>query len=369
MRESSRARPGYPEFVTLPIEKSFKPMLARRLDALPEGDGHLFEPKWDGFRALLFRDGEEWALQSRSGKPLARYFPELGPPILAQLPERCVLDGEIVIASDDGIDFACLQNRLHPAASRVAKLAAETPAAFVAWDLLCVADEDLTQSPFAERRARLEALMQGVRHPLHCTPATLDRELALDWFSRFEGAGFDGVMAKPLAGVYEPGKRSMFKVKHKRTADVVLGGFRWHKQGPGELLGSLLLGLFDEHGVLQHVGIAASFTQKRRAELVSELAPLREDALDGHPWQSWSGGAQRVPGASSRWSSGKSLAWEPLRPERVLEVSYDNMLGTRFRHTTHFVRWRPDREPPSCTYDQLEVVAPAELAQLFRRGA
>lgn len=354
--------------VDFPLDTPIKPMLAKRVDAIPSSDGFLFEPKWDGFRALLLRDGDEWELQSRESKPLARYFPELAEPVLAQLPARCVLDGEIVIASERGLDFGVLQNRLHPAASRIERLAGETPASLVFWDLLCEGDEDLCARPFSERRERLEALMAKVAAPLHCTPATRDPQVAHDWFTRFEGAGLDGVMAKPLGGKYEPGKRSMLKVKHQRTADVVLAGFRWHKNGPGELLGSLLLGLFDDDGVLQHVGIAASFTAKRRAELPIELEPLRENALAGHPWQSWSG-EQRVPGASSRWNRGKSLAWEPLRPERVLEVSYDHMHGSRFRHTAHFVRWRPDRSPASCTYEQLEVAPPLELAQVFRHGS
>lgn len=276
-----------------------------------------------------------------------------------------MLDGEIVIAGPDGLDFGLLQNRLHPASSRVEKLAAQTPASLVLWDLLCVGDEDLCALPFSERRDRLEKLTAAVSDPIHCTPATRDRELAMDWFSRFEGAGLDGVMAKLLSRKYEPGKRSMLKVKHKRTAEVVLAGFRWHKSGPGELLGSLLLGLYDDDGLLHHVGIAANFTQKRRAELPIELAPLREEALEGHPWQGWVGD-QRVPGATSRWNRGKSLAWEALRPERVLEVTYDPMHGTRFRHTAHFLRWRPDKSPESCTYAQLEVAPPAELAQVFR---
>lgn len=343
-------------------------MLAKRVDALPKGEDYLFEPKWDGFRALLFRDGDAWHLQSRELKPLERYFPELGDTILEQLPECCVLDGEIVIAGEGGLDFGALQQRLHPASSRVDKLAGETPASLVFWDLLCLGDDDLSGCAFALRRARLEELMAEVAAPLHCTPVTRDPAVAMDWFSRFEGAGLDGVMAKQLSASYEPGKRSMLKVKHKRTADVVLGGFRWHKNGPGELLGSLLLGLYDDAGVLHHVGVAASFTQKRRAELPLELAPLRENALEGHPWRTWAGEHQRVPGATSRWSRGKTLEWEALRPELVVEVSYDNMHGSRFRHTAHFVRWRPDRSPASCTYEQLEVTPPFELAQIFRQG-
>ena len=285
--------------VRLPVEPPVKPMLAKRVDALPEGDEWLFEPKWDGFRALVFRDGDEWFLQSRELKPLNRYFPELAEPILSQLPERCAIDGELVIAGPDGLDFGALQQRIHPAESRVKRLAQETPAALVAWDLLCTGDSDLREVAFSERRARLEALLAGVRPPLHCTPITRDRDVALDWFTRFEGAGLDGVMAKRLASPYSPGKRTMLKVKHKRTVDVVLAGFRWHKSGPGTHGGSLLLGLYDEDAVLHHVGVAASFTQQRRQELVEELAPLRSDHA-GHPWQSWSG--KRVPGMKSRWS-------------------------------------------------------------------
>ena len=350
----------------LPVAAPLDPMLAKRVDAIPDGDGWLFEPKWDGFRALVFRDGDEWMLQSRDRKPLDRYFPELEAPVL-QLPERCVVDGEIVIAGDDGLDFNALQLRLHPAASRVNKLAAEIPASLVLWDVLCVGDEDLRATPFSARRDRLEAILDGAKPPLHITPATRDRDVAADWFERFEGAGLDGVMAKSLDGIYEPGVRAMLKVKHKRTVDVVLAGFRWHKNGPGTLVGSLLLGLYDAGGSLHHVGVAASFTTRRRAALVDELAPLRESAVDDHPWASWAG--QRIPGMKSRWSRGKSLDWEPLGPERVLEVSYDHMQGSRFRHTAHFVRWRPDKPAAECTYDQLDVTPPYELGRIFSHGS
>ncbi len=297
-----------------------------------------------------------------------RYFPELEAPLLESLPERAVVDGELVIQGESGLDFEALQLRLHPAASRVKKLAGEIPASIVLWDLLCAGSEDLTAMPFENRRAALEKALVGARPPVHLTPSTRDRALAADWFERFEGAGLDGVMAKLADGTYQPGKRVMLKVKHQRTVDVVLAGFRWHKNGEGEAVGSFLLGLYDDGGRLQHVGVAASFTEKRRRELVSELEPLRENALEGHPWREWSEWerGQRVPGVKSRWSRDKTLSWEPLRPERVLEVSFDHMQGTRFRHTAHFVRWRPDKPPSECTYDQLDVTPPYELERIFR---
>jgi ATP-dependent DNA ligase len=348
-------------------------MLAKLVNELPEGDHFLYEPKWDGFRVLVFRDGDEWLLQSRELKPLNRYFPELEGPIRTHLPGRSVVDGELVIAIENGLDFEALQLRIHPADSRVQKLAEELPASLVLWDLLCEGDEDLRGKPFFERRARLERALAGVRPPVHVTPITADRDVAADWFERFEGAGLDGVMAKPKAGIYEPGKRTMLKVKHQRTVDVVLAGFRWHKNGKGHAIGSFLLGLYDDRGVLQHVGVAASFTEKRRRELVEELAPLRENALDGHPWKEWqewqSSAGDRVPGAKSRWSRGKTLEWEPIRPERVLEVSFDHMQGRRFRHTAHFVRWRPDKPPKDCTYDQLDVTPAYELSKIFSLGS
>ncbi len=353
----------------LPISPPLLPMLAKRVSAIPDGDGWIFEPKWDGFRTLVFRDKGELVLQSRDEKPMGRYFPELEAPLLAQLPERCVLDGEVVLATPRGLDFEALQQRIHPAASRVQMLARETPVSIVFWDLLALGDEDLTKTPFAARRARLIELLQGATPPVHVTPATEDREVAADWFARFEGAGLDGVMAKPKDGAYEPNKRSMFKVKHERTCDCVVGGFRWHKNGDGTLIGSLLLGLFDGEGVLHHVGVAASFTDKKRRELVDFLAPYRERALDEHPWKGWSDfeAAQRRPGAKSRWSRDKTLSWEPLRPELVVEVSYDHMQGSRFRHTAQFVRWRTDKSPRQCDYAQLEVVAPFELGKIFSR--
>jgi ATP-dependent DNA ligase len=348
-------------------------MLAKRIDGLPEGEGWIFEPKWDGFRALVFRDGEELTIQSRDDKPLKRYFPELVAPLQSMLPERCVLDGEIVIARESGLDFEALQLRLHPAASRVNLLSGEIPASMVFWDLLCAGDRDLRTLPFSARRAELETLLAKAAPPLHLTPATLDRTVASDWFRRFEGAGLDGVMAKAASGPYEANKRVMFKVKHERDCDCVVGGFRWHKKGSGTELGSLLLGLFDDEGVLHHVGVSASFTTEKRRALVSQLAPYREDALASHPWRHWApeslaeedGGGQRIPGAKSRWSQGKDLSWEPIRPELVVQVAYDHMQGSRFRHTAQFRRWRPDKSPRDCTYAQLEVAAPHELAAIF----
>jgi len=349
-------------------------MLAKRVSALPEGPDWIFEPKWDGFRVLVFRDGDELLLQSRDQKPLDRYFPELRAELLAQLPPRCVLDGEIVLVQDDGLDFGALQQRIHPAASRIALLAEQIPASVVFFDLLCEGERDLRGAGFAERRAALERLLARATPPLHVTPATEDRAIAADWFERFEGAGLDGVMAKPASGAYEPNKRVMLKVKHERECDCVVAGFRWHKGSEGTALGSLLLGLYDDAGALQHVGVASSFTAAKRRELVELLAPYRENALADHPWQAWGGSAdtdaaaQRKPGAKSRWSAGKSLAWEPLRPELVVEVAYDHMEGDRFRHIAQFRRWRPDKPPRDCTYAQLEVVAPHELASLFARG-
>jgi ATP-dependent DNA ligase len=344
-------------------------MLAKRVSEIPEGEGWIFEPKWDGFRTLVFRDRDEVFLQSRDEKPLARYFPELLDPVKAQLPERCVLDGEIVIARDGALDFDALQLRLHPAASRIKLLASQTPASIVFWDLLAVGDESLCGVPFSERRARLEKLLAHAKAPLHVTPATTDRATAGDWFRRFEGAGLDGVMAKPASGIYEPNKRVMFKVKHERDCDCVVAGFRWHKKGQGEFVGSLLLGLYDDDGDLQHVGVCASFTEKKRRELVAFLEPYRRDALANHPWKEWAmyeeSAGQRMPGAKSRWSADKDLSWEPLRPELVVEVAYDHMQGTRFRHTAQFRRWRPDKEPEDCTFAQLEVVPPEELSAIF----
>ena len=350
----------------LPFDPPLAPMLSAAADALPGGDGWQFEPKWDGFRTLVFRDGDELLLQSRDLKPMNRYFPELTGPLTAALPERCVLDGEIVIAGPNGLDFEALLLRIHPAASRVKLLAGQTPASFVAWDVLAVGDEDLRETPLSERRARLEQVLgEGV----YLSPATQDRALAEDWFHRFEGAGLDGVMAKRLDSTYQPGARTMIKVKHSRTADCVVAGFRWHKNGPGTMVGSLLLGLYDAKGDLQHVGVTAAFTTARRKQLVEELAPLRENAFENHPWREWAEASahetQRMPGAQSRWSGGKDLSWEPLRPERVCEVAFDHMQGTRFRHAARFVRWRFDKAPEECKYDQLEVTPAYELTKVF----
>jgi ATP-dependent DNA ligase len=344
-------------------------MLAKRVAEIPEGDGFYFEPKWDGFRALIFRDGDELFIQSRDEKALDRYFPELAAPLKASLPERCVLDGEIVVARGNTLDFEALQVRIHPAASRVKMLAQELPASVVFWDLLALGDDDLMGKPFSERRAMLESVLRGAKPPIFVTPMTTDRAVAADWFKRFEGAGLDGVMAKSDKGLYEPNKRTMLKVKHERECDCVVAGFRWHKTGKGTLLGSLVLGLYDEHGTLHHVGVSASFTAQKRKELVEFLAPYRENALENHPWKEWGGThheeGQRKPGAQSRWSQGKDLSWEPLRPELVVEVAYDHMQSTRFRHTAQFRRWRTDKKPSDCTYAQLEVVPPHELARIF----
>jgi ATP-dependent DNA ligase len=357
----------------LPIEPPVEPMLAKVADALPAGDGLYYEPKWDGFRAIVFRSDDDVYIQSRDLKPLDRYFPEVHDALLAVLPPGCVVDGEIVIASSEGLDFDALQMRLHPAASRVQKLAQSTPASFVAFDLLAAGGEDFRARPLSERRSRLERLTSAMsdgsaRARYHVTPLTTDHATAVDWLARFEGAGLDGVMVKSAAGHYEPGKRVMIKVKHQRTADCVVAGFRWHKNGPGTLVGSLLLGLYDATGTLQHVGVTSAFTMARRKALADELAPLRTGALEGHPWRAWAqtdSVSSRMPGGQSRWSAGKDLSWEPLRIERVCEVSYDHLQGDRFRHATIFKRWRPDKAPEDCRYDQLEVTTPYELARVF----
>ena len=349
------------------ISPPIAPMLAALADALPEENGFLFEPKWDGFRALVFRGKTDVFIQSRDLRPFDRYFPELHDLFLERLPKGCVLDGEIVIAGPDGLDFDALQMRLHPAASRVAMLAKQRPAAFVAFDLLAVEGRDITAQPQQERRDRLERLLAGAQPPLYLTPMTRNRATAADWLKRFEGAGLDGVIAKPEDAPYQPGKRSMLKIKHARTADCVVAGFRWHKSGK-DAIGSLLLGLYDDRGVLQHAGVTSAFTMATRKSLVKELEPLRTDAMADHPWREWAGAAaagSRMPGAQSRWSAGKDLSWEPLRPERVCEVKYDHLQGDRFRHATVFQRWRPDKQPADCTYAQLEVTAPYELAKVF----
>lgn len=344
-------------------------MLSKAAEEVPRTPGFLFEPKWDGFRAILFRGaGDDIFIQSRDLKPLDRYFPELHDGLLRALPEGCVVDGEIVVATPHGLDFDLLQMRLHPAASRVAKLAKETPSSFVAFDLLAADGRDIRGIPFEKRRAHLEALLRRAKAPVHLTPMTRDRAVAVEWLARFEGAGLDGVMAKPADLPYEPGKRVMFKIKHSRTADCVVAGFRWHKNGPGTLVGSLLLGLFDDKGKLQHVGVTSSFTVQKRKELASLLEPLRTNAMKDHPWRAWAdaaGDASRMPGGQSRWSAGKDLSWEPVRAERVCEVKYDHMQGDRFRHAAIFSRWRPDKEPADCTYAQLEVTTPYELEKVF----
>ena len=347
-----------------------EPMLAKLAEQLPVGD-YLYEPKWDGFRAIVFRARNDLYIQSRDSRPLDRYFPELHDALLERLSKDCVVDGEIVIATSRGLDFDTLQQRLHPAASRVAKLARQTPSSFVAFDLLAIGKRDLMDAPQAERRAALEALLVNVKPPMHLTPVTRDRTVALDWLTRFEGAGLDGVIAKPQSGIYLPGKRAMIKVKHARTAECIVAGFRWYKSGQ-DAVGSLLLGLYDESGVLQHVGVTSSFTMAMRAQLVKELAPLRQKAMDDHPWREWASAAAesiRRPGGQSRWSAGKDLSWEPLRIERVCEVKYDHMQGDRFRHAAIFLRWRPDKRPRDCRYDQLEVTMAYELERIFSSGS
>jgi len=355
-----------------PIPPPIEPMLAKLADALPPTGGFLFEPKWDGFRAIVFRSASDVYIQSRDLRPFDRYFPDLHEALLAKLPNDCVIDGEIVITSPHGLDFDALQLRLHPAASRVAKLAKETPASFVAFDLLAAGGQDMMAEPQSERRRRLEQLLGGIGPPVYLTPATRDRRTAAQWLEEFEGAGLDGVIAKPMESPYLPGKRAMIKVKHARTAECVVAGFRWHKSGR-DAVGSLLLGLYDDRGVLQHVGVTSSFTMARRKELVKELEPLRKDAIDAHPWREWAqadaGELNRMPGAQSRWTGGKDLSWEPLRIERVCEVKYDHLQGDRFRHAATFLRWRPDKQPPDCRYDQLEVTPSYDLEKVFSSGS
>ncbi len=341
-------------------------MLAKLADALPAQGAFLFEPKWDGFRAIVFR-GNDVYIQSRDLRPLDRYFPELHDALHERLPEGCVVDGEIVIAGANGLDFDALQLRLHPAASRVARLARETPASFVVFDILAAQGANVMSQPQSERRALLERLLGDAQPPLYLTPATRERELASEWLSRFEGAGLDGVVAKLENLPYQPGKRAMIKVKHVRSADCVVAGFRWYKTGK-DAVGSLLLGLYDEANVLQHVGVTSSFTLAMRQHLVRELAPLRRNALECHPWRDWANAADdstRMPGGQSRWSAGKDLSWEPLRIERVCEVKYDHLQGRRFRHAATFMRWRPDKPPRECRYDQLEITSAYELRSVF----
>ena len=358
-----------------PIEPPIEPMLAKPTAAIPSGEGWVYEPKWDGFRALVFRDGDEVYIQSRDLKPLNRYFPELEEPLRAfgGPAGRFVLDGEVVIARPDGaLDFDALLLRIHPAASRVRMLADASPASFVAFDCLADGDDDLRTRPFAERRRRLEGLAAGPTTSVRLTPSTDDPSVAQHWFEVFEGAGLDGVIGKRAHEAYAPGKRTMAKIKHARTADCVVAGFRWHKNGPGTLIGSLMLGLYNDAGDLQSVGVTASFTMAKRAELVEVLAPYRTGGMEDHPWRDWAQAeataieqGRRLPGATSRWNRGKDLSWEPLRPELVCEVAFDHLQGDRFRHGTTFRRWRPDRSPADCRYDQLEETPPALLADLF----
>jgi ATP-dependent DNA ligase len=354
----------------LDVQPPVEPMLAKLGDELPVGN-YIYEPKWDGFRAIVFRHENDAYIQSRDARPLDRYFPELHDALLARLPRNCVVDGEIVIATAHGLDFDALQLRLHPAASRTEKLAKETPTSFIAFDVLAVDGQSVMTAPQAARRAALEELLRKVKPPVYLTPATREHPIALDWLMRFEGAGLDGVIAKLESSTYQPGKRAMIKVKHVRTAECVVAGFRWHKSGK-DAIGSLLLGLYDASGVLQHVGVTSSFTMAMRRQLVKELAPLRKNATDGHPWREWASAAaasSRMPGAQSRWSAGKDLSWEALRIERVCEVRYDHMQGDRFRHAGIFLRWRPDKRPQDCRFDQLEVAKPYELERIFSSGS
>ena len=356
---------------SFPITPPVEPMLAKLADALPPAGNYLYEPKWDGFRAIVFRGASDVFIQSRDLRPLDRYFPELHDSLVEKLPPNCVVDGEIVIRTSHGLDFDLLQLRLHPAASRVAKLAKETPASFVAFDLLAARGKSLMDVLQHERRSRLEKLLENVGPPVYLTPMTRDRATAERWLDEFEGAGLDGVIAKPAESTYQPGKRAMLKVKHARTAECVVAGFRWHKSGK-DAVGSLLLGLYDDRGVLQHVGVTSSFTMAKRKQLVAELEPLRQNAIEHHPWREWAAAQSemtRMPGGQSRWSAGKDLSWEPLRVERVCEVKYDHLQGDRFRHAATFLRWRPDKKPRDCRYDQLEVTRPYELDQVFSSGS
>jgi ATP-dependent DNA ligase len=357
--------------VGLAFQPPLRPMLAKLSDALPPGEGFLYEPKWDGFRALAFRSGDEVYLQSRDEKPLSRYFPELVRALRDNTPERCVLDGELVLVTQGRLDFEALQLRLHPAASRIALLAEQTPTAFVAWDLIALGAEDLRALPQHERRRRLVEALAGAKPPVHVTPATTDRAIAADWFTRFEGAGLDGVIAKPLDARYQSDKRAMLKIKHQRTADCVVAGFRWFKEGKGRLVGSLVLALYDAEGALKPVGVCGAFTRARRAQLVDELAPFREGAREHHPWSQWleweASRPKRAQRFTSRWNRDKDLSWEPLHLRLVTEVAYDHLQGLRFRHAAHFLRWRPDKAPADCRFDQLDETPPAEIFGIFGR--
>jgi ATP-dependent DNA ligase len=356
--------------MTLPVKPPFEPMLAKLTRELPAGDlDVLYEPKWDGFRCVVFRDGDDLDLQSRNQKPLLRYFPELREPLLKQLPDRVVLDGELVVTDERGINFDALQLRQHPADSRVQKLSKEIPASYVVFDIVALGDDELLDTPMRERRALLEKVLAKAKPPLFVTPATTDRATAADWFKRFEGAGFDGLVAKPLSDGYHPGKRTLIKVKHERTADCVVAGYRMHKDGNG--VGSLLCGLYDDEHNLHHVGVASGMNAKLRTELLADVEPLRKNALKNHPWKDWAdamaqaeaGG--RMPGSPNRWNASKDMTWEPVRIERVVEVEYEGLMNGRFRHNGRFHRWRPDKDPNDCTYAQLESVPPAELREMF----
>jgi ATP-dependent DNA ligase len=356
--------------MTLPVKPPFEPMLAKLTRELPAADlDVLYEPKWDGFRCVVFRDGDDLDLQSRNQKPLLRYFPELREPLLKQLPDRVVLDGELVVTDERGINFDALQLRQHPADSRVQKLSKEIPASYVVFDIVALGDDELLDTPIRERRALLEKVLGKAKPPLFVTPATTDRATAADWFKRFEGAGFDGLVAKPLSDGYHPGKRTLIKVKHERTADCVVAGYRIHKDGNG--VGSLLCGLYDDEHNLHHVGVASGMNAKLRTELLADVEPLRKNALKNHPWKDWAdamaqaeaGG--RMPGSPNRWNASKDMTWEPVRIERVVEVEYEGLMNGRFRHNGRFHRWRPDKDPDDCTYAQLESVPPAELREMF----
>ncbi len=357
--------------MVLPIQPPFAPMLAKLATEIPAGDGWLYEPKWDGFRCIVFRDGDEIELASRNERPFTRYFPELLDPLRASLPERCVVDGEIVVpATDDrGLDFDALLQRIHPAVSRVNRLAAETPASFVAFDLLALDDESFLDVPLVDRHRRLHEALADATAPVYRCPSTTDHATAARWFVEFEGAGLDGVIAKRLADPYTPDKRTLIKVKHQRTADCAIAGYRIHKDGNG--IGSLLLGLFDDDGRLHHVGVVASFSVKRRAELLAEMQPYTVDALEGHPWRDWAEMMQssetRMPGGGSRWNAGKDLSWVPVRVERVAEVTFGQLQEGRFRHGSQFLRWRPDRDPRTCTYAQLEVASAVPFRDVVGR--
>jgi len=364
--------PEHRKEVNLPVQAPILPMLSKRIEKLPVGSDWIYEPKWDGFRTIVFRNGKEILIQSREGKSLNRYFPELLDPLVQQLPRECVVDGEIVIARNGALDFDALQLRIHPAESRVKLLSRQTPASIVLFDLLAVGARDFRREPFQDRRKKLESILSAARPPIYITPATDDSSLARDWFRRFEGAGFDGVMAKSKRGTYESDKRTMVKLKHERECDCVVAGFRWYRTGKRPAIGSLLLGLYVDDGNLQHVGVCGSFSLEKRHELVGFLEPYRKNAASRHPWNASDGpdrqdGLSKKPGAQSRWSQGKDLSWEPLRIELVAEVAYDHMQSGRFRHMAQFRRWRFDKKPADCTYAQLEVAPPEELKAIFAR--